>query len=86
MRGAGPHIYFFKRVKKKWWRGPNEKKEEKKMRGGGKKKMGGGAGGRTNERPRTDNVTSGPQKKTAPDSADRQTHTHTSRRTWRLYD
>ena len=46
-------------------------------------------GGDANERPGTENVTSGPKrglKKTAPDDADGQTDKHTQRRTSLFYD
>ena len=50
---------------------------------------GGREGGRTNERPGTDHVISGPMRglgKNCTDGADRQTDRHPDRRTWRLYD
>ena len=53
-----------------------------------KNEEGGGEGGRTNEKPGTDHVTSGPIKgleKTATDGTDTQTSRQTSRLTWQLY-
>ena len=48
-----------------------------------------GGGGRTNERPGTDHVESGPMRgleKTAPNVTDKQTDTQTFKQTWQLYN